>query len=60
METSEVIRSMIDDILADRGSDAVDKFNLAIGSKLSDAVDDKKIEIASSLGVETTEEDETV
>jgi len=59
MDTSEVIRSMVDDILADRGSDALEKFNISISTKLSDAIDDRKVEIASSIGKPQVE-DETV
>ena len=59
MDNLEVIRSMVDDILADRGTDAMEKFNIAVSSKLSDAIDDRKIEIASSLG-KAPVEDETV
>jgi hypothetical protein len=55
MDTSEIIRHMVDDILADRGSDAMDKYNTAINVKLADAIDDRKKEIASSLGRENEE-----
>ena len=55
MDTSEVIRHMVDDILADRSNDAVNRFNDALGFKLSKALDDKKQEIASSIGKENEE-----
>lgn len=46
---------MVDDILADRSNDAVNKFNDALGFKLSTALDDKKQEIAASIGKENEE-----
>jgi hypothetical protein len=55
MDTSEVIRHMVDDILADRGSYAMDKYNNVINVKLADALNDKKIEIASNLGKENAD-----
>jgi len=55
MDTSEIIRHMVDDILADRGSDAMEKYNTAINVKLADAIEDRKIQIASNLGKENEE-----
>ena len=56
MDTSDVIRSMVDDILNDRGSDASEKINNLLSVKVSDALSDKKIEIATQLGKEGNEE----
>jgi hypothetical protein len=49
METSAVIKSMVDDILSDKSSEAVEKFNDLMKFKVSDAIEDKKIEIAKTL-----------
>ena len=49
METTETLRNMVDDILADRSNDAVNAFNAAMGFKLSNALDTKKQEIAASI-----------
>jgi hypothetical protein len=58
METTETLRNMVDDILADRSNDAVNAFNAAMGFKLSSALDTKKQEIAASIGQETEENEE--
>ena len=60
METTETLRNMVDDILADRSNDAVNQFNAAMGFKLSSALDAKKQEIAASIGQEKEEENEEV
>lgn len=49
MSTSEVIRHMVNDILADRNNDASEKFNQAISLKVADAVEMKKVELAQNL-----------
>lgn len=56
MDNSEVIRSMVDDILNDRGAEASEKINGLLSIKVSDALADKKIEIASTLGNQENEE----
>lgn len=56
MANSEVIRSMVDDILNDRGAEASEKINGLLSIKVSDALADKKIEIASTLGKQENEE----
>lgn len=57
METTELLRTMVDDILADRSNDAVNQFNTAMGFKLSSALDTKKQEIAASIGQESENEE---
>lgn len=49
MTTSVVIKSMVDDILSDKSSEALDKFNEIMKFKLADAIDAKKTEIAQNL-----------
>lgn len=56
METSEVIRSMVDDILNNRGTEASEKINTLLSVKVSDALADKKTDIAINLGKEDHEE----
>jgi len=57
---STAIQQMVDNIIANRQADALQHFNDAISVKLSDALDTKKIEIASSIGKTEVIEDETV
>ena len=49
MDNSVVIKSMVDDILSDRSSDALDKFNELMKFKMADAIDDKKNGIAKTI-----------
>jgi hypothetical protein len=60
VSTSDVIRNMVDDILADRGNDAVDRFNAVVSAKMADAMDAKKQWIAQNLTRQTEYENETV
>lgn len=46
----EAIRSMIDNILANKEADALNDFNVAVAEKLTDSLDNKKQEIAAGLG----------
>jgi hypothetical protein len=50
METSEVIQHMVDDILNNRGADATEKIESILSMRVTDAIADKKIEVAQSLG----------
>jgi hypothetical protein len=43
------IEDMIDDILSGDNTEAKEKFNAIVSSKLADALDQKKIDIASNL-----------
>jgi hypothetical protein len=49
VETAEV-KDMIDSLLADNNNDAVEAFQSIIATKVASAIEDKKIEIAQSLG----------
>ena len=49
MDTSEVIRHMVDDIIADRGNNAIEKFNYIVSDKMVDAVESRKYEIARTI-----------
>ena len=65
MDTAEIINKMIDDIIDGNNTDAKDGFESALSSKLTDALDARKIEIAQSLynqevEVEEEEEDEVI
>ena len=60
LNTSDVIRSMVDDIIADRGNDAVDRFNAVVSAKMADAMDAKKQWIAQNLNRHVEYENETV
>lgn len=55
MDNEDAIRDMIDDILMDRGNDALEKVNAMMGSKVTDALDQKRLEIASTLGQDHAE-----
>jgi hypothetical protein len=56
---SEAIRNMVDNILAGNNAEAQNNFNTAMAEKLTSSLDDKKQEIAASLG-KKEEEDEAV
>lgn len=49
MEHNEVINSLIDKIIQGQTSDAKDDFEAVISSKLQQALDNKKIEVAQSI-----------
>ena len=51
---------MIDDIIDGNNTDAKDGFESALSTKLTDAIDARKIEIAQSLYTQEVEEDESV
>lgn len=52
------IEDMIDDILSGDNTEAKEKFNAIVSSKLADALDQKKIDIASNLYSDGTEEEQ--
>ena len=54
METAEV-RDMIDRLLDDNNHDAAEAFQQVIAAKVASALDNKKLEIAQSLGTPTDE-----
>ena len=49
MEKAEIINKMIDDILSGENTDAEAGFNSVLASKLTDALEDRKVELAQSL-----------
>jgi hypothetical protein len=60
VDTTEIINKMIDDIIDGNNSDAKNGFESALSTKLTDAIDARKIEIAQSLYNQEVEEDESV
>lgn len=56
---SEAIRNMVDNILAGNNAEAQNNFNTAMAEKLTSSLDDRKQEIAASLG-KKEEEDEAI
>ena len=54
---STVIQSMVDSIINNQQSDAVERFNEIIASKVSDALEAKKQEVATSIGTEKEHEE---
>ena len=46
----ELINQMLDSIIADHGSDAQQTFNDIISVKLTDALDQRKTDIARQIG----------
>jgi hypothetical protein len=60
VDTAEIINKMIDDIIDGNNTDAKDGFESALSTKLTDAIDARKIEIAQSLYNQEVEEDESV
>jgi hypothetical protein len=59
MDNEDMIRDMIDDILDDKGGDALDKMNTMLGAKVSDALETAKLDIASTLGQDHAEIQDT-
>jgi hypothetical protein len=60
VDTTEIINKMIDDIIDGNNTDAKDGFESALSTKLTDAIDARKIEIAQSLYNQEVEENESV
>ena len=58
MDTKELIDQMITDILAVNNVEAKDIFDQAIGLKVSDALDVKKVEVAQAIYSRDDEEEE--
>jgi len=46
---SEVIRSMVDTILQGKAGEAQDIFNSIISTKVSDALDNKRVELSQTV-----------
>ena len=56
MMESTVIHHMVDSIINNQQNDALAKFNEIMADKITDALDTKKVEIASTIGTEEHEE----
>jgi hypothetical protein len=54
---STVIHHMVDSIINNQQTDAMEKFNEIMATKITDALDAKKIELASSIGREQEQEE---
>jgi len=49
---SSVIHHMVDSIINNQQTDAMEKFNEIMATKITDALDAKKMELASNIGKE--------
>ena len=58
--SNDLVRNLVDNLLANREADAMQDFNAAMAAKLTDAFDTRRQEIASTLGQSTEEEEISV
>jgi len=56
MMESTVIHHMVDSIINNQQNDALATFNEIMANKITDALDTRKIELASTIGKEEHEE----
>jgi hypothetical protein len=54
---STVIHHMVDSIINNQQTDAMEKFNEIMATKITDALDAKKVELASNIGREQEQEE---
>ena len=54
---SSVIHHMVDSIINNQQTDAMEKFNEIMASKVTDALDAKKMELASNIGRKQEQEE---
>ena len=54
---STVIHHIVDSIINNQQTDAMEKFNEIMATKITDALDAKKIELASNIGREQEQEE---
>ena len=54
---SSVIHHMVDSIINNQQTDAMEKFNEIMATKITDALDTKKMELASNIGKEQGQEE---
>jgi hypothetical protein len=54
---STVIHHMVDSIINNQQTDAMEKFNEIMATKITDALDTKKMELASNIGREQGQEE---
>ena len=59
MDNNEMISGMLDDIAAQDAVAAQDKFNAVMSQKISDALDARKVEVASSIYSKDSNEDDS-
>jgi hypothetical protein len=52
---SEIIRNMLDDIINDDHAEAQAKFNDALAMKITDTLDQHKVELAQQMGANTND-----
>jgi len=57
VDTKDIINKMIDDIIDGNNTDAKDGFESALSSKLTDALDARKIELAQSIYTKEVEDE---
>lgn len=53
MDTQETINKLVDDIIAGNNTEARDGFDSALGMKIVDAMDIKKLDLARSTYTQT-------
>ena len=54
---SSVIHHMVDSIINNQQTDAMEKFNEIMATKITDALDAKKMELASNIGRKQEQEE---
>ena len=56
--TNELLNSFVQDIITGNNADAKDKFNTLLSSRVSDALDVRKVEVANSVFNQDKQEEE--
>jgi len=52
---SDLVKDLLDDIIMDNNAEAETNFRDVMAAKMTDALDNKKIEIAQSMGANNAE-----
>ena len=52
---SELIKTMLDNIINDNQAEAQENFNDAVALKVTDALDARKVEVAQNMGADNGE-----
>lgn len=52
---SDLVKDLLDDVIMDNNADAESNFRDVMAAKMTDALDNKKIEIAQSMGANDAE-----
>lgn len=55
---NELLNSFVQDIITGNNADAKDKFNTLLSSRVSDALDVRKVEVANSVFNQDEQEEE--